>query len=535
MLKFIWMNRWPSNPFEIAGVEEENIFSAEICEKEGERPWARILIPNPYVNKADYIFAPLGVLVEEKDGGKEVLFIGYTHAVEKNCPDETVTVHLMGGQNSLEASPPVRTEDDSLNLLFCEESTLEAFRLKRLGRLPYWNRTTGQRTDTDPLKGATTHELTPFTIKEQFIIKEPLPAPRMVCVQLTTEWMQRYLGETDLSYTVRTLFPGGLVNTLTADSLKVRWWKPGKRLGQSRYWVDHTYLQEISPPYTGLLNLYPATGLTYYLSPYDPLNPVSQVMPVTLKRRWFRTKIVLGWEYRQKRREDVNLTLKNSQGSENVKPLEISFSLKRVDHYCPDAWQKARGRFFTTDVGKKVLQIAMDLTRFHLKLVNRQRIVSLILPWNAGITLNVDASVTIHDEQLPNHQAYGKVISFKAVIEGETSNHWVELKIALIEGRNYLPQEKTFNTDAYELKEVAPVEEGIDYPMALSEKDIVQEARVTFGPHDQIEFLKASSYPHSHHLQNLLKEAQTDLHLVLRDISARPLLRRQYRLIPRAF
>ena len=511
MIKFIWMSSWPQDGDLSLSLEEENIFSLVIHEKESLRPMAKVIIQNPYPHDAAHDFPKVGAIVE---GGMTV-FIGSVHRLEQSSHG-TLTVHLIGGQTNHLPSDP-----QGMAALFQADDG-HLFDLKVRGKYPYWSRVTGEYDETDPLKGEP-YDITNDFIYDSLKVHTTAPAPRFVTMTLITEWMQRYKGETDISFKIRSLFPSGLINTLTGEALIKKWWKTGKKLGRSRYWIESTFIKEIPAPYTGVLNIYPASHRVYALSS-DPVN--TDYREVFLKRRWFRSRTRLGWDYRQKRREEVTLTFENPQGSPHVDPEEITFPLRRVD-YNEDIWQQARGHFFITEQGQQTIHTALKLVQFHVGLMNRQEIITVVLPWDKGLTLDVNCFVALQDDRLPQHYGWGKVIDLKAELDGDTGSATVTLHVALLNEDDDTLWKKLFS---HKLQETTNLQEGIDFPMALSATDIVEDARLIMGPHEQINELK-ESFKH-YDLQDLLKKNETDIHMVLKDISSRPQLTRSYTLVP---
>lgn len=518
MYYFVWFKEWPAS-LEETPHDKEEIFSFDFVEKEGDRPTAQVVIANPFVLKKGWQKFTHGGVIEISPTSPmpHIHFTGFITSFCGTENDSRLKIFLTGGKDKEGASamnPGMR----NLVHLFREENNPEAFLAQMEGRMMHWSRQTGDSSSYDPFAQKETKDITDQTLQEGFLYDTLTPLGKNVHLTLTTEWLQRFMGFTDISFTLRTLFPRGLVNTLTGEHLKKNWWKPSAKIGKSNYWIESSDLRPIPAPSTGVLNIYPSK-LPYTLSPLDPLNASGQPKEIHIKRSWFIPRVLLGWIYRQKRREKVHYILDNPMGLETKDPVESIHVLRRSDHSADDH-QKARGHFFTTGDGQQVRSIALKIQAFRLNLANRLGRLSINILWDAGIKVALGDLLIIQDPRLPHGEFQGKVTQIHGFLH-ENNNRAVGLTLLADPSAMV-----TWGQDTLKIHEPHPLEGGIDYPMALTEQDLIEHATLNNGPDAQRAALQEQTYPNRHNLTHILESLQTTIEVKLRDISASPVLER---------
>ena len=463
----------------------EVLLNLEICEQEGQYPWARALIKNPrcgLYNQKRY--RRIFIMVQQQDNLPLLLFDGYVMSAPLALTGEAIEVIFVAQprdatqqrqqlQQQLKVAPywdtlyvPPEKVDDIVEILDARSALL------------YWSRTGEPLRLTDIFWGSQRVNRPLNIFRDRFTIHLNRTILTAIHVHVTATWTQHYRGRTNISYHLRRLFPGGLINTLTPKSLQDKWWQPHSSLKHSHYWIEESYLQPILAPATGVLGLYPQTSPQIMLSPYDPLNKTRKPFGVALKRQWFRSKLVLGWSYRQKRVEHIKFTLQqrtqshDNQGQaadHHIRTLNLHLqSLDSASHHRASSWQRQtlyckddrighqgqhfkalkdhlsntkfstdlglwqseniisadhhnyQASFFNTTRGLEAVDHALAIARAHLAASARALEIKVEAPFHDVMTLTCDHSIRVDDERLPGGHAWGKVKALRLIVDGES-------------------------------------------------------------------------------------------------------------------
>ncbi|MDR2417112.1 MAG: hypothetical protein LBD15_03035 [Holosporales bacterium] len=475
---------------------DEDPFAIEISQAEGEFAIAHVTLLNPRLKQLSVQQRAYGRIAFQRENESIVpLFCGRVVTLPVALDGSLLKVELIAEPDT--AEDQLRTLGHSLRTepywdpLFipAEAENMPNEVLEARTALFAWHRVTGALAVSDLYKGRQV-----FTVENAFrnTVRlhrgpEPLDA---VEVTVEAQWIQRAYGCMDLAPRIALLFPGQMINTYSGRDLEKSWRALERKLHCGGYEVLKSTIQEILPPETGILNLYPRQSPVYYSyqEEEDALNPESlhrRPVKVQLKRYWFRGKLIIAWNYQQKRREIAHFMLKNNH---QLRPLKenhahvkrLHFKLNAIaPHYdlCPwcgfkwykegdrvafGGWQyrcltkhrsgcqflddgalwerekeipialgdPSRASFFTTRRGQKAVVHAIARARSYLAASSRSFEVSFRGPLEdlAGIT--IEDAVVLKDQRLPGGTICGKVIKTRLVIDGKTQTCWGEVRIA---------------------------------------------------------------------------------------------------------
>lgn len=279
-----------------------------------------------------------------------------------------------------------------------------------------WDRTTGQVKLSDIFKGQQHLLLTDAQIfKDSLKIRFTTPPLESIQVQVVCEWVQLLEGEADLAPLIARQFSKGMINTLTPKTFKRQWPKPYTPLNRSGYSILESDLKEVIPPYTGSLDVYPTISPTFCV--LDNNRPTQK----RIRRCWLQAKLVVGWFYKQKRREIATFTLKHKTSFGTIgKKRTLALHLQ-------SAGDTPRASFFHTDRGRQALIHAIEIARCHLAGSARCLEIELTIPFEQGLTLTTDHTIALKVPQLPHLQ--GKLVAYRLTRENNTA--WLKIAVAM--------------------------------------------------------------------------------------------------------
>lgn len=495
-LYFAWANENEAFNPDIHALTDGEILSLSLTEREGDFPLASIEISNPYIvsvqpfqKKWCYISCDLGE-------GIEVLFKGKICSVPHYRHGQTVVLNFTAQPSDWEERLQILHQSLKVSrfwdpLFVSEENQDDPLEsLEARSELFFWCRKTGSVKLSDLFWGSHKIDFSENHFYDGLKIhmgELPLTA---LHVSISVEWVQKYRGETDLSPLLRSHFRDGLINTLTGEDLKKKWWKSGEKIGKSGYWISKSTLKEVIPHPTGELNLYLPLSDPIWVSPEDPAHgkdKPSQPQQTQLKRSWFKVNLVLGWIYRQKRCEKIQFTLNHTLQLPEIygqRSRKLNLKLQNVTladeidvwrpewnyskgfrclcenqiyvcvrkhrsvanfeedkHHWIRAGNKPRasfssqqGRFFATDRGQKAIEYAIEIARAHLASSARAMEISIMGPIENFMGLTCDHSVKIKDIRLPGGQIWGKVKALKLFMNGSMGKQWGEVTLGVSVG-----------------------------------------------------------------------------------------------------
>lgn len=330
----------------------------------------------------------------------------------------------------------------------------------------YCDRRTGELTRSHWFEGR--HQL---VIGEAFfqnsfrmrLLKPPLKA---CTVKVHAYWVQKEDGVTNLSTAIRLAFPRARVSTYTKDALLKKWPEPGQRIGRSGVWVVKSHLEEVTP----CSSLYPLYSPPLLLEEEGGVRK-----PYRMKNHWFKPTLWVRWQYQQKRKETLVVTLHNSNPA--LSPGEgehkvVDFTLQNINPdpqaypWCPEAYYRegtkvfyqnatyrclethraglffepdkwhsrkifhtplgdpARASFFLTDRGYQAAEHAMERAKSILTKSMRAVEISFEAPWDVLKDVTTDSVVSLSDAHLPGGSIRGKVTAYSLIVKGETGERF---------------------------------------------------------------------------------------------------------------
>jgi hypothetical protein len=389
-----------------------------------------------------------------------------------------------------------------------------------------WDRLTGRLSVSDLFQGNSSVDLTGVFFADSLIVSLAETPLSRVSVNLTAEWIQYGSGEASVGEKIASAFSAGMINTLTPNALRATWPVEGQKLGKSGFYVLHSQLKDITPPKTGVLNLYPT--FTPELMTWDE----SQHKPKLNRARrfWMKGTLVLGWEYRQKRREVVYFTLaQKTQLDGSIRPLTRTLNLSLQELNLGE-----ESSFFQTHRGRQAVEHALEVARVHLAASARCLEVEFMMPYDVGHPLSMDHSVRIADPRLPGGEVLGKVIAYQLHQDGMRSHSWVRI-VASIGGEPDVPPEPEYdyyvepiyadtgNPRHYrtstglvyaDYSHQRPAAGLIELPTSYR-GDVLKEVLIVNDSERQIHVLQSQQYPVRHHLKGVLEEISTTISLNL--------------------
>ena len=487
-LYFAWINENEIfDPIHHAQHHEE-IFSFILTEKEGEFPLAVIEIKNPSTYfKTLYLKQWCFISIQLQDR-IQLLFRGKLCPIPHSLKRETIKLNLiaqpLNWQERLQDLHHHLKSTVSWDPLFVplEDQDNPQESLEARSELFYWCRTTGRLSLSDIFWGSQRVDLGENHFYDSLNFKMGEPPLDSIHMTVSAQWLQKYLGQTNITPFITSCFQEGIVNTLTGKDLEAKWWSAHEKIGQSGYWVSHSFIQEVKPVRTSGLNLYPVQSSRVWISPNDPAygsHKPREPQQKSLKRSWYKIGLCVGWHYQQKRSEKIEfvlsqkfqiLTLGQNRRHLKLHLEDITQGLHAQDwqpqwnygagfqvlyknniytklrrhktkdkfEQNSDYWQKepqyitsgikgSQGHFFPTDRGRKAIEHAIEIARAHLAISARSIEICLSGPFASFASLTCDHSVQIHDHRLPGKSIWGKVKALKLCLDGQTGKQWGEL------------------------------------------------------------------------------------------------------------
>ncbi|MCE3230908.1 MAG: hypothetical protein K0R52_836 [Alphaproteobacteria bacterium] len=392
-----------------------------------------------------------------------------------------------------------------------------------------WDRLTGQVSVSDLFQGRCVLDVTDVFFADSLKVSLAETPLSHISVTLTAEWVQEASGEVSLGRKIAAAFPGGMINTLTPHALEATWFKEGQKLGRSGFWVVESHLNQVTPPRTGVLDVYPT--LTPEVMTGDELTQAPKTLRA--KRFWMSGTVVLGWRYRQKRREVVQVTVsQKTQLDGAIRPLTRTLHL-HLQQVAP----AVGSTFFLTSRGRQAVDHALEVARAHLAASARCLEIEICLPFEAGLALSMDHSVCLVDARIPGGRALGKVVAYSLRQDGLKACAWVRFaaSIGAEPERTPFPETTFYAEPAYGDTGMPPYhqtasglvyasyahqrpQEGMIEGANLSVHDLVKDVFVSHDAERQIQALQSQQYPVRQNIKSVLEEVPTVISLDLADL-----------------
>lgn len=392
-----------------------------------------------------------------------------------------------------------------------------------------WNRVTGKATVSDLFQGRDVLDVTDVFYADSLKMTLAETPLSHLFVTLSVEWVQQAEGEVSVGGKIASAFPGGMINTLTPHALQETWPREGQKLGRSGFWVVKSHLQQVTPPRTGILDIYPT--FTPEVRAWDETTQAPKAMRA--KRFWMSGELVLGWRYRQKRREVVQFTLaQKTQLDGRIRPLS-----RRLNLSLQQTVPERDGTFFLTHRGRQAVEHALEIGRAHLAASARCLEVEVSLPWEAGFALSMDHSIHLADPRIPGGKVTGKVVAYQLYQDGIKADAWVRLAAsvggepeqlthpeALLyveEGYGDTKQPMSYQTPSgmvyADYAHQGPTG-GIVETKDLGLRDILKDVLVSQDAEQQVRTLQSQQYPVRQDMKKVLEDAPTQVSLDLLDL-----------------
>lgn len=554
---FAWVD--PSATTFIAGthaVEDEDIFSLDISQTEGEFAVAQVSVQRPadgLLNPARKQYAWISVT---KDATTTALFFGRVVGFPKDLTTEVVTLEFIAQFPGWEA-----TRDALFSTLkvlpFWDPAFIGAgdienpdHALEARRALYHYNRLTGAITLSDIITGSSTETVTDHLSETLAVDVIGNPA-RRVRVSLTADWEQRILGETTKVNTkIRREFPGGTVNTFTGPAMQQSWPRAGDSIGdQSGYYVVKSDIRLISPLPDAMTA--ESTQFKTKISEGEQnyaraiFNAAQTTRDAKLKRWWFDTTLHVGYDFRQNRSETITATITNDVqalafGSDGG---EITIDLQAEDIVDLGLFYPRHSSYFLTARGKQSFHYGLALAQAALASSARAVEITFERPFFNALGTSCANAITLTDASLPGGTATGKIKSYRLSVDGNSGETSAEITLAVSVGNgdtyssagttgeycstDYTGttyQEVTGETADADIPTIIYDTYGNQQPAnpgiisALVNDNIVETVTVTNSPTAQDALLQANQYPVRDDVSAIVNTSPTQVALRLRSL-----------------
>ncbi len=302
------------------------------------------------------------------------------------------------------------------------------------------------------------------------------------------------------------------MNTLTPSGLLSEWPKVGDKIGpalsrkQSGYQVVQSFLREIIPPSTGVLDIYPT------VTPEITVKRDGRVKPLRMKRSWFKGELYLYWHYLQKRRENLSFTLhQESQLKGKIRPRQkhLEIQLQSVESHLSN---RGCSSFFTTDGGRLAVNHAIEMAKAYLAGTARCIEVEFRVPFDNAIQINLDTSIQIQSTMIPGGELTGKVVEYRLVQNDREAYGCVRLAVAVGRDCEMVDADVVLNQNQ---------PEGILHPQDLTIDDLVRFVKIKNDAEEQTKFLLETECDDA---VSLLNQMPTVIDIKLLDLRTKPVL-----------
>lgn len=476
------------------------IFHIEVTQQESDVARASLLVQNTLQDLTTFTDKKHAIISTKNASGEAIcLFQGHLQGpvkIDGNC----VLLELTAAPEDVDKQLQDLMRHHKGDPLFVpahkEESPAES--LKSQSAVLYFDRLGHTVSLSDLFEGRHFLDLNQNFYGDSLQLKSGAQPLESVEITLEVQWIQRMRSYASLSRKIASAFPEKIINTFTGKNFAKKWPKTGQSLRNSGYWVAVSHLEEITPPRTGGLNLYPTTSSPLWVQHKD--NTPTQAY---VKRSWFKGRLILGWSYKQKRTERLTFTLKQQFHDffkEASAPLEkihltlgeispkISYPFwhphKRYDlgfkiqdegkiyrclqsHRSKDTFSKdsalwifekniptalgpqSRSSFFVTDRGVQAFEYALEIAKTHLAYRARALQVSFCGSWEDLCQISLDHTIRLQDRRLPGGSVRGKVIAYAIIAEGKTGERRVEVTLAVSIGSGKTSEDTPKGIPAY--------------------------------------------------------------------------------------
>ncbi|MDR0662064.1 MAG: hypothetical protein LBF76_01605 [Holosporales bacterium] len=478
---------------------DEDPFTLTITQAEGEFAVAHVTLKNPRLQTRSLRKRAYARIAYQKEEGPIVpLFCGRVITIPVALKGALMTIELIAEPNTSaeQLQTLIRTLQKApyWDPLFVPEGAenLPHEVLEARTALFAWDRVDGALRLSDLYQGRKNVTLETIFPNSLHLHRGPEPWDA-VEVTLEAQWTQRATGVFDIAPIIAHQFPGQMLNTYSGKDFQKSWNALTHKLSLGGYNILYHSLEEILPPETGILHLYPRQSPAFFLwkEEEEALHAEHfhrRPLKVRLKRFWFHGQLILAWHYQQKRREIAHFTLRNrhqlrtfQEGGTpkgHIKRLHLKlnaiapaqevaswqgFTLYREgeriasggrqysalqdhrshSHFLEDKafWRDigalpmalgdaSRASFFTTARGQSAVLHALARARSYLAASSRSFEISFRGTFAELAPLTIEDTVILKDPRLPGRQVQGKVIKTHLVVDGKTQTCWGEIRLA---------------------------------------------------------------------------------------------------------
>lgn len=372
---------------------------------------------------------------------------------------------------------------------------------------------------SDYFKGIKTVDIGTSYIKKNLQIRQIKSPLKRAELCLKVHWLQHLEGSFNAIPYIAKAFPGGVIASLTPESLQFTWPKDNQRLGggkkQSGYKTLKSYISEISAPPN--MRIYTET-----------FRSNDKELPKRLKISYFKGYLRILWRYFQPRAEEFNLSATlNHKHNALVKqqPLKIPISITLPN--------SAKSVFFETKQGLELLNYAKKVLKARLLASLRCIEIKCQIPWQIAKELNLDDAISIDALFLGQNKLTGKLTNI--IMHAKGTNRIAEVKFACtFDNYSKVQNQASVIEQAYIIEpflgdEIISTDnlQGITQPILLA-KNLVESVLVKNNFLDQEAQLKAIHKTNSKAIDYVLADFATQVQINLKDLRSQKLLERKF-------
>lgn len=319
---------WLWNPAAHAR-EDLVVFSAVVEQSEGEFPRAVLTVPRPtgpLLSEADRVGVLLSV---EMNGAPVFVFAGRLVGFPTAADDATVAMTFLGQPPGADATRAAFIQSLRVLPFYEPLASVEARAddpqqvLAARSALFHWSRLTGTLSLSDILTGGSSVAFDDSQILDETVkVDVGEPPPRRVQVVVRAEWEQQHAVSFDLAPRIRSRFGRDGMSTLTPESFEQEWPQSGGALGDNTgYTVVYSSLTR-DRLRSGTL-FFPEEAPVALDAAEEPSGDPAVDEDVAIRiggvpRVWYRGRLDVLAEYRQKRREVITALI--THGIQEIAP-----------------------------------------------------------------------------------------------------------------------------------------------------------------------------------------------------------------------
>lgn len=436
---------------EVHNVEDLQVFDLTISQAEGEFAKASLEIKNPGFGLLSSSFKKRIFISCDFDGNIIPLFSGRVIGIPSDLSGETVMIEYIAQpddwidkQQTLVDS--LKLDQSYYNKLFIDPDLRDdpAEILATRSELLHWDRTPdGNVTLSDILIGSSEIDVGDDLIYDSLKIRFGNPPIKQVDVSVEVQWIQKGIGDVDLSETIRNEFvnldgsPSPQINTLTPLSFQDAW--DGASV-PSGYSIKQSILTPVVSDF-GLTSEYRRSATVTVSVDFFPTKFGSSltVRTTSVPRVWYTGTMILEAEYIQKRREILTFSLQSdiqdfSLLAENIETVDYKlYDPTEVDQ--DQIIPKSAATFFYdyndpnfTLTSHGIDAVENALLRARAKIAKSSRVVESTFDVAISsldiLQIDCDKSIVIDDDRLPGGRQRGKVVAYSLNISpnGQIAN-----------------------------------------------------------------------------------------------------------------